>query len=60
MPKCSLCGNELEKGSGMMFVTKDGSINHFCSGKCEKNARNLGRKGKNLKWTARYKKGTQG
>ncbi|MEM5782605.1 MAG: 50S ribosomal protein L24e, partial [Candidatus Aenigmatarchaeota archaeon] len=35
--KCSFCGNEIEKGTGTMFVKNDGKIFFFCSSKCEKN-----------------------
>jgi nucleoside-diphosphate kinase len=46
---CSLCGQELEPGTGVMFVKRDGTVYFFCSSKCERNFR-LGRKGRKLKW----------
>lgn len=59
MAKCSFCGNTLEKGTGKMFVEKDGKIFYFCSSKCYKNMRKLGRKARKLKWTKYYVKGEQ-
>ena len=35
--KCSYCGNEIEKGTGMMFVRKTGAIKYYCSTRCYKN-----------------------
>ncbi len=37
-----------------MYVKKDGTIFHFCSTKCEKNALKLGRSRRKTKWTVRY------
>jgi large subunit ribosomal protein L24e len=48
--KCSFCGKEIEKGTGKMYVKKDGSVLYFCSGKCEKNMVNLRRKPRKFKW----------
>ncbi|MDO8628541.1 MAG: 50S ribosomal protein L24e [Nanoarchaeota archaeon] len=55
--KCSFCGNDLEPGTGKMFVKDDGKIFYYCSSKCEKNT-NMGRKAIRSKWTTRYEKGT--
>jgi large subunit ribosomal protein L24e len=49
--KCSFCGNEIEPGTGKMFVKKDGSIQYFCSTKCENNYK-LGRIPRLTRWTA--------
>ena len=49
--KCSFCGNDIEKGTGMMFVQNDGRIFYFCSRKCEKNLFKLKRVARNVKWT---------
>ena len=57
MVKCSFCGKNIEKGTGKMFVEKDGKILYFCSSKCEKNMFKLKRKPRNLKWTKHYVKG---
>jgi len=39
-----------------MYVRGDGSILWFCSSKCRKNAVNLKRDARKLKWTKYYKK----
>lgn len=57
MVKCTFCGNEIEKGTGVMFVQKDGKILNFCSSKCEKNQLKLKRRSRKLKWTKFYVKG---
>jgi|TARA_B100001971_G_C17761891_1_gene320604 large subunit ribosomal protein L24e len=51
MAKCSFCGNDLERGTGKMYVKKDAKIFYFCSMKCEKNLLKLRRKPRNIKWT---------
>ena len=56
MAKCSLCGNILKLGRGKMFVKKSGDIYNFCNSKCQNNW-NMGREGKNLKWTGKFEKG---
>ncbi|MCY4728940.1 50S ribosomal protein L24e [Natronomonas gomsonensis] len=48
--ECDYCGADIEPGSGTMFVRVDGSVTHYCSGKCEKNA-DLGREPRDLEWT---------
>lgn len=49
--KCTFCQTEIEPGTGMVYVQKDGKMFHFCSSKCEKNQVKLKRKGRNMKWT---------
>ncbi len=51
MVKCTFCGNDLNLGTGKMYVKSDGKIFYFCSGKCEKNMLKLKRKPRNVKWT---------
>ena len=51
---CSFCGDDIEPGTGKMFVKKDGIIFYFCSSKCEKNQLHLGRVPRRVKWTKRY------
>jgi large subunit ribosomal protein L24e len=48
---CSFCAGEIEPGTGMMFVKRDGTIFHFCSSSCRKQQLHLGRVGHRLKWT---------
>ena len=53
---CSFCGEEIEVGTGKIFVRRDGRVLHFCSRKCEKNMLELGRNPRKLKWTKYYRK----
>lgn len=48
--KCSFCNSNMVKGTGKMFVKKEGSVFYFCSSKCEKNV-GMGRVAKKMKWT---------
>jgi len=50
MPKCSFCGSELRKGTGKMYVKKDGKILYFDKMKCEKNMIKLRRNPAWIKW----------
>jgi len=52
---CSFCGNQLEPGTGKMYVKKDGSVMYFCSSKCQHNQK-LGRVPRRVEWTAAGKK----
>ncbi|MBW2992887.1 50S ribosomal protein L24e [Candidatus Woesearchaeota archaeon] len=54
MPKCNFCGISVPKGTGKMFVKKDGKIMWFCSNKCEKNTFKLKRKPIDMKWSNYY------
>jgi len=56
MVRCTFCGDNISKGTGKMFVKKDGKIFYFCSNKCEKNTFKLKRKPRTTKWTAEYRK----
>ena len=56
MVKCTFCGNEIQPGTGKMFVYVDGKTVFFCSSKCEKNLNKLGRKAIVTKWTKRFMK----
>jgi len=58
MAKCTFCGDVLERGTGKMFVQKDGKILYFCSRKCEKNQLKLKRKPLRTRWSKRFQKGT--
>jgi large subunit ribosomal protein L24e len=51
MMNCSFCDTPLAKGSGMMFVKKDGTVFYFCSSKCRKNSLELKREGRRQRWT---------
>ena len=54
--KCSFCGRELEKGTGVMFVKNDGRTFYFDSKKCEKNMLRLRREPARTKWVKKAKK----
>ena len=56
MPKCSLCGDQIEKGTGVMFVFTSGKIDNYCSKKCEKNTQKLKRKPLQTAWTQEYRR----
>jgi len=49
--QCSFCAEEIEPGTGMMFVKRDGTVFHFCSSSCRKQQLVLGRVGHRFKWT---------
>ena len=55
--KCSFCGANIEKGTGVMFVNNSGKIFYFDKKKCEKNMLKLKRKARKSKWTKSYVKG---
>ena len=50
MARCSFCNCEIEKGTGKIFVKKEGKIVRFCSTKCEKNSLKLKRQPRDFKW----------
>ena len=62
MAKCDFCKQHIGKGTGKIYVKKDGKTFDFCSNKCEKNMIKLKRKPRTTKWTGEYqdvKKGTK-
>lgn len=62
MAKCTFCGQAIDKGTGKIYVKKDGKIFNFCSMKCEKNLLKLRRKPRETRWTEEFhsiKKGTK-
>ena len=48
---CSFCNNEISKGTGEIYVLRDGATLNFCSSKCKINAVDLRREGRLVKWT---------
>ncbi len=54
--KCSFCNENIEAGTGKMFVRNDGKVFYFCSSKCEKNMLKLRREPKDVKWVTKKKK----
>jgi len=53
---CSFCGNDIEPGTGKMYVKKDGTKFHFCSHKCQMNLVKLKRVNRNVRWTTHFEK----
>ncbi|MDH7517574.1 MAG: 50S ribosomal protein L24e [Candidatus Thermoplasmatota archaeon] len=53
--KCSFCGNEIEPGTGKMFVKKDGTVLYFCKSKCQINMLDLNRIPRRVKWTKSHR-----
>ena len=49
--QCSFCASEIEPGTGMMFVKRDGTVFHFCTSSCRKQQLHLHRVGHHFKWT---------
>ena len=54
MMKCSFCGTDIPKGTGILYVQKTGKTLMFCSRKCEKNMIVLGRKSRTTGWTQEF------
>ena len=53
---CSFCGNEIEPGSGMLYVKKDSTVFNFCSSKCHKNMIKLKRVPRRTIWSKKYQR----
>ena len=53
--KCVFCGVDESPYKGVTQINNDGTMSFFCSGKCRKNALNLKRDKKKLKWTEAYR-----
>ncbi|MBS3135661.1 50S ribosomal protein L24e [Candidatus Woesearchaeota archaeon] len=54
MVKCTFSGEEIEPGTGMIFVTKEGKALYFKNKKCEKSYLKLKRKPITTRWSKRY------
>jgi large subunit ribosomal protein L24e len=53
---CNFSGEEIEPGTGVMYVKRDGTVLWFKDSKARKNMK-LGRNPRKVKWTRRYVKG---
>jgi large subunit ribosomal protein L24e len=53
---CSFCGNEIEPGTGKIYVKKDGTVFNFCKNKCHKNMLKLKRVPRRVRWSKHYSK----
>lgn len=56
MVKCDFSGKEIPRGTGIMYVKKDGKILYFLNSKCEKNYIKLKRVPRDTKWTEVHRK----
>lgn len=54
---CSFCGNDVEPGTGALYVKRDGTTSYFCRSKCRKNMVDLGRTPRLTKWTTIRRRG---
>ena len=54
--RCSFCREDIEPGTGKMFVKKDGNVLQFCSRKCEKNMLELKRSPRKVGWIRKKQK----
>jgi large subunit ribosomal protein L24e len=54
--RCSFCKEDIEPGTGKMYVKKDGNVLHFCSSKCEKNMLKLKRAPRKVTWIRKKQK----
>ncbi len=53
---CDYTGEEIEPGTGIMYVQNDGTVLHFVDSKAEKNFK-LGREPRDLEWTEEGRRG---
>jgi len=51
---CTFCGNEIEPGTGRLYIKRDGTTFHYCSNKCNKNHLKLHRVPRRVRWTLHY------
>ena len=54
---CSFSGKEIEPGTGLMFVKRDGTVMWFKNSKARKNSLKLKRNPRKVKWTRHYVRG---
>jgi large subunit ribosomal protein L24e len=54
---CSFCGNDVEPGTGQLYIKRDGTQSYFCRSKCRKNMVDLGRTPRLVKWTKVRRRG---
>ncbi len=54
MTNCSFSGEAIEPGTGLMYVKKNGEVLWFKNSKCMRNALNLGRVNRHVRWTKAF------
>ncbi|MHA2251335.1 MAG: 50S ribosomal protein L24e [Candidatus Kariarchaeaceae archaeon] len=52
--KCSFCGHDIPRGTGIIYVKTDGTILRFCTRKCRVSMVDMKRNPRKLKWTTKY------
>ncbi|MBW3582420.1 MAG: 50S ribosomal protein L24e [Euryarchaeota archaeon] len=53
---CSFCGNNVEPGTGMMYIKRDGTVLMFCTSKCRKNMLELKRVPRRVRWSQHFER----
>ena len=53
MAFCTFCNNNIPKGTGEIYVLRDGTSLNFCSSKCKVNQIDNKREGRLVKWTSK-------
>ncbi len=51
---CNFCGTQIEPGTGILYVKKDGNTMNFCTRKCQVNMVQMKRVPRRVKWTNEY------
>ena len=54
MAKCSFCGKDIPRGTGKIYVKKDGKKFDFCSLKCQKHLLFMKHVGRTTRWTETF------
>lgn len=49
--RCSFCAQEIVKGTGKIYVKREGAVFYFCTKKCEKHQLKLERHPAKTRWT---------
>ncbi len=52
--ECAFCGHDVEPGTGITFVRKNGQVVRFCSRKCRRSLIDFKRDPRKYKWTKKY------
>jgi ribosomal protein L24E len=52
--KCTFCGSDIKKGTGIMYASIDGNVSNFCSRRCMKYFI-MGKDHRKYKWSSQKK-----
>jgi large subunit ribosomal protein L24e len=50
--KCNFCGSDIKKGTGIMYVKVDGTVQNFCRRRCMKYSI-IGKDVRKIKWVSK-------